>query len=73
VYVYEDGDSAAAMPNKYNESLVESKEIFDLLKNQKKTENADHPPPYIDIKTNEPSPTVKLHYYKKAKNDDNIW
>jgi hypothetical protein len=76
VYRYQDGDSAAAMPDKFNDALLESKDIYDLLKTQKKTENAcnaDHPP-YIHIKTNEPSPTVKLHhYYENEENAADIW
>jgi hypothetical protein len=73
--LYADGDSAGATPDKFNDALLESKVIYELLKTQKKTESAcnEEPPPYNHIETNQPSSTFKLLYYENAENEGEIW
>jgi hypothetical protein len=82
VFLYQDGDSATTKKSDkagFNDALIESKDIFDFLQEQKKTESADpsrnfnKPPPYNHIKTNRPSPTVKIHYYENQENAADIW
>jgi PWWP domain/AWS domain len=78
VFLYQEGDSNSLKKTDkpvYNQALIEAKEIFEYLQEQKKNDPQrydNRPPLYTRIKCNRPIPPVKLNGNEERDNNDDV-